>query len=396
MMHAITQTTGSFLNALRPRICLVPVIIFIAGCGHVAHTVHATDAAAEPDQAEVGITVPAPVSEAEPGRFPFVEIANVYLPEGESNVRSSFKLHDGVGLFGTEETGDIYKTEDAGMTWRKVWDGGDRWGIMDVRNYIRAQDGHLYITTTEPATVAKSTDEGESWHLVAAATSSRTVGLVQLDDGAILVGLRRAFKKRISILRTEDHFETVDKWIPLSDTDPPQNVTCFGYWGGTPVLAGIGYEGSGKIFISTDSGLTWTKKAEIEEARDLMDFFKSGENIFVLVSGVASLYKSTDGGETWNKAKQFWEKGFLGQCIPYERDGKTYWLIAATDQRVKPYRHVVLISDDGGDSWYEWIELVEDTSGGASNISIFSDDTVIVGTGNHSAQGRAFTLKVHE
>jgi photosystem II stability/assembly factor-like uncharacterized protein len=345
-------------------------------------------ACAQPD-----LSVPPSASASADDRFPSVEVIRVFEPEGESNVRSSFQLADGIGLIGTEETGDIFKTEDGGLSWRKVWDGGARWGIADVRNFLRARDGHLYITTTEPATVARSSDEGISWNIVAEAPSSRTVGLVQLDNGVILVGLRRAVAKQTSIIRSEDNFGSF-QWLPVSTTEPPQNVTCFASLGGLEVLAGVGYEGSGKVYKSTDGGLTWSKKAEFSEARDLMNFFIAGHDTYVLASGIATLFKSSDGGESWSEAHRFWPKGFLGQCVQYERVGRTYHLISATDQSRNPYRHVVLISDDSGATWYEWIELAQDRSGGASNLAVLSDHTIVVGTGNHSAQGRAYTLQV--
>jgi photosystem II stability/assembly factor-like uncharacterized protein len=336
-----------------------------------------------------------PMAAAASGRFPRIEVVNVFEPPGESNVRSSFHLGEGVGLIGTEETGDIFKTDDHGMTWRKVWDGGDVWNIQDVRNYVRAQDGHLYITTSEPrpALIARSTDEGESWKIVARTEASRTVGLVELDSGAMLVGLRRSENDRTSIVRSEDRFESFD-WIKVSPDGPRQNVTCFGYWGGDDIWAGVGYEGSGKVFHSRDEGRTWKQQAEFPEARDLMDFFRGGESVYVMASGVSALYASHDRGATWSKVRQFWSKGFLGQCLPFERNGRTYWAVTATDQRTKPYRHVVLISDDPAGEWFEWIELAQNRSGGASNIARLSANTLVVGTGNHSAQGKAYTLKL--
>jgi hypothetical protein len=224
-----------------------------------------------------------------------------------------------------------------------------------------------------------------------------------LEDESILVGLRRSENQLTSILRSEDYFASFD-WIPLSHDAPRQNVTCFGYWGGATVFAGIGFEGSGKVYRSDDFGKTWVRKAEFPEARDLMDFFKSGDDIYVLASGSSTLFKSTDGGETWGKAHQFWAKGFLGQCVPYSFEGKDYHIMSATDQTQPVYRHLVLISDDGGATWHEWINLLEvakgkvinknESGGGASNLAVLSADTIVVGVGNHAVQGRAFTLKV--
>ena len=338
-------------------------------------------------------TTPQAKSSEEAKRFPEVKVAHTFSPPGESNVRSSIKLANGKALIGTEETGDVFTTTDAGKKWTKTVDGGDEWGIQDVRNYIRADDGRIYATTSEPALVLCSDDEGKSFDIVAKAKSSRTVALEQLDTGEILVGLRRSENNKISILRSADHFKTFDT-VVLDDELPRQNTTCLLGLGNGVVVCGVGYEDSGKIFRSTDAGLTWTQTAEFPKARDVMNFYSIGDKVFVLTSGIATIFASSDKGLTWKKHTQVWEKGFLGQHGIFTRDGKTYHLLAATDQREKLKRHVVLISDDAGETWNEWIELMTDVSGGASNIAVISDDTIIVGTGNHSVQGIVHTLKV--
>ena len=145
--------------------------------------VFATAQESDSNQAEVGNQV---IS------FPKIKISHTFLPPGESNVRSSIKLSDSVALIGTEETGDVFKTTDGGKSWKKTIDGGDKWTIQDIRNFIRADDGCLYATTSEPALVLRSEDEGETWDVVAKPKASRTVALSQLETGEILVGLRRS------------------------------------------------------------------------------------------------------------------------------------------------------------------------------------------------------------
>ena len=78
--------------------------------------------------------------------------------------------------------------------------------------------------------------------------------------------------------------------------------------------------------------------------------------------------------------------------------------MCATDQSEETYRHLVLISGDGGATWHEWIDLAsesmgavyssKDSGGGASNLSVISGDKIVVGVGNHSVQGRVYTLRV--
>ena len=338
-------------------------------------------------------TIATAQSTSKENRFPVVEIANTFSPPGESNVRSSFKLAKGMALIGTEETGDVFKTTDAGKTWTKTVDGGDEWGIQDIRNFIRADNGKLYATTSEPALVLCSSDEGKSWDVVAKPKASRTVAIKQLDSGEILVGLRRSENDKISIVRSKDYFKTFDT-IVLDEKLPRQNTTCLMDLGKGAVLCGVGYEASGKVFRSTDAGLTWTQTAEFKDARDVMNFYTIGDKVFVLSSGIATIFASNDRGETWNKHAQIWEKGFLGQHATINHNNKTYHLLAATDQRKDTKRHTVLISDDQGRSWNEWIEIATDKSGGASNLAVIDDRTIIVGTGNHSVQGKAYTLKV--
>ena len=40
------------------------------------------------------------------------------------------------------------------------------------------------------------------------------------------------------------------------------------------------------------------------------------------------------------------------------------------------------------------IELAKDETGGASNVTLVNEHTLIVGTGNHSAQSHVYTLEV--
>ncbi|MEQ9461125.1 MAG: sialidase family protein [Phycisphaeraceae bacterium] len=328
---------------------------------------------------------------ATPAATPTPHITHTFAPPGESNVRSSIQLAQGIALIGTEETADIYKTTDHGVTWRKTTDAGDLWDAADIRNFIRAHDNTLYATTSEPALILKSTDEGENWSVVARPQASRTVALTQLDDGTILAGLRRSENNRISIIRSADGFQTFDH-IPLSDALPRQNVTCLIGLGQGVVLAGVGFEASGKIFKSTDAGLTWRQTADFPDARDLMHFFTANNRILVTASGIATLYASDDQGETWTTAHQIWNKGFLGETTTLTLNNQKAIILSATDQRQKPSRHVLLISTDNANTWQEWIELAKDNTGGASNLAAINPNTLITGTGNHATQGYVYTV----
>lgn len=71
------------------------------------------------------------------------------------------------------------------------------------------------------------------------------------------MGLRRSENNKISLVRSSDYFKTTET-IVLDDDLPRQNTTCLIDLGKDNVLCGVGYQASGKIFRSSDSGKTWS------------------------------------------------------------------------------------------------------------------------------------------
>ncbi len=129
---------------------------------------------------------------------------------------------------------------------------------------------------------------------------------------------------------------------------------------------------------------------------DIFDFVEVDDRIYTGTKSSATIYKSTDQGKTWSEHARIWDRGFLGTFAHLDWQGRSYLLLAGTDQREPTFHHYLLISPDGGQSWHEWIRLQDDDTGGASNVTVVDNRTIIVGTGNHSAQGRAFTLSAEE
>ena len=87
------------------------------------------------------------------------------------------------------------------------------------------------------------------------------------------MGLRRSENDKISLIRSSDYFKTTET-IVLDEDLPRQNTTCLIDLGKGNVLCGVGYEASGKIFRSSDSGKTWAMVAEFPKARDVMNFLR--------------------------------------------------------------------------------------------------------------------------
>ena len=318
-----------------------------------------------------------------------------FLPPRESNVRCSLKLSDGVAIIGTEETADIYKTTDNGINWTKKLDANDEWNISDIRFFIRAQDNSLMCTTTRYGDILRSTDEGENWVRWSHIPADRSVGIVQISNGVILVGPRRADSENSSVFRSIDNGQNFTE-ITLQDLQ--QNTTCFIDLGDGNVLAGVGYDGTAKVFKSTDYGLNWSMKADFDGTIDIMDFVEDEGVIYASTKSNAEIYKSTDNGDSWSLHHKFWDQGFLGMFAKLTWNGQDYLLLSGSDQTTR-YIHKVLISKDHGATWIEWLTVLDTKdAGGASNIAVIDDaqTTVIVGTGNHATKGRVHIIHVTE
>ena len=63
----------------------------------------------------------------------------------------------------------------------------------------------------------------------------------------------------------------------------------------------FGFEDSGKVYRSTDYGLTWNAGTRINEHEDYPELLVEGTRLWLPVA--TSLYASDDGGATWTKAQ---------------------------------------------------------------------------------------------
>lgn len=234
-------------------------------------------------------------------------------------------------LIGTEETADTYKSTDAGRTWRKTFDAGEAYEAQDFRFYIRAADGSLFASTSGEGDLLHSTEAGESWERISTIPAWRTVGLIQLTDGTLLTGARKDESGETSIYRSTDGFETLER-VGL-DNEVQQNVTAFHDLGEGIVLAGIGFDGTAKVYRSTDAGLSWTRVADFEGTSDIFDFIEVDGMLYTTTKSTAKVYRSIDQGQTWSEHVQLWDRGFLGTFARFDWRGREYLLLAGTDQR---------------------------------------------------------------
>ncbi|MDE2357685.1 MAG: hypothetical protein KGL69_13125 [Alphaproteobacteria bacterium] len=254
--------------------------------------------------------------------------------------------------------GGVWRTDDAGRTWRSLFDKGGAASIGALA-VAPSDPDTLYVGTGQPEPrydvtagegVYKSTDGGKTWTSIGLA-ATKYIGRIWVDPrhaDTLLVG-------------AQGHF-----------------------FGPSPARG---------VFRSTDGGKTWTQTLKIDDWTGVEDIASDPQNpdlifaaawqvrqypwqsYFTPAEGPGSaIYVSRDGGVTWSKLSGGgWPEGPLGRiglAVTRLADGQTR--IYAT---IDSHTHGGLWrSDDGGAHWSRVNPERAFTSYYASRITVAPDD----------------------
>ncbi len=179
-----------------------------------------------------------------------------------------------------------YRSGDGGQTWTTV---SSNLPGLDLHTFAASPNtqGRLYAVPAGDG-LHVSDDGGLRWRLLYADAPQGTNSIVELPDGALLLG---ATDK--GILRSEDGGKT---WTQSrSGIDYGAIYTVRGDAAGNRVYAGTDHG----VYASSDGGQTWTLTALDDTWIVAIGVNPSDPDSLLAVNRGGEVYRSNDGGKTW-------------------------------------------------------------------------------------------------
>ena len=171
----------------------------------------------------------------------------------------------------------IYKTEDAGESWRSINDGLSDLNILSV---VVRHDQPRTLFATSGRALLRTRDGGEHWTRVA----EKSVGSLVFDSlSGQLYALDRSFNSLV--MRSGDEGET---WQSTS-------LRKFGYLG---AMHGKLYAMSDGIYVSADAGVSWVPSIGVGDGPFAIGTDEETMTVAVTNYG-GSAVRSRDEGKTW-------------------------------------------------------------------------------------------------
>ena len=187
---------------------------------------------------------------------------------------------DGTNIFAGTNSGGVYLSTNNGQSWSPANSGLPIGELASI-----AINGSMIFGASYNNGVYLSTNNGTSWSAVNSGLANRNVWCVAAKDSLILAGTDNG------IFLSHNNGSN---WIPTSAVLPSTNSVCKLAFGGGRIFAGM--EGSGDGFCSTDTGKSWMKINL--ESHGIITCIVMHEP-YVYIGTGEGIFVSTDTGATW-------------------------------------------------------------------------------------------------
>jgi len=189
---------------------------------------------------------------------------------------------DGVNLVAATLGGNLYNSKNSGATWTK------RAVVAQWSAVAASSDGSKFVATAAGGKIYTSTDSGVTW--VPRATNLNWSSVASNDNGNKLVATDNGGKLGGQIWISDDSGFT---WSKVTTTPRLWSSVASSRFGNKLVAT----VASGKIYTSADSGTTWISRNYVGNWKKVVSS-GTADKLYAIDYG-KSIWRSTDEGATW-------------------------------------------------------------------------------------------------
>ena len=221
--------------------------------------------------------------------------------------------------------GGLWKTTDAGTTWKNISDGYFKSPSIGAINVYQKNPNIIYVGTGTDGLrsnlivgkgMYKSTDAGKSWNFIGLKNTGQ-IGAVEIDpnnqNNVYVAAIGQPFQKN----KERGLYKTIDggkSWKKI-------------------------------LFVSDSIGIVDVELAPDNSNIIYAASWRAERKPWTIISGSLNggIYKSVDAGNTWTKLSDGLPKGYIGKidlAVSKEDPNKLYAMIEASDGKGGIYRSV--------------------------------------------------------